>query len=133
MSYREEFFEWVNRQPVYQAMITTAKENALELVNCWLNNEKAYFHYARASGRSFVIRCAVEFCWHIKNNKIELLEKALSLACREVSILEELRRRKKEPENEEDALIEEFKLKAMEELVDEKNTKQRVYINKRRV
>ena len=77
MNYREEFFKWVNKQPVYQVMSLEGKEKSLAIVNCWLNNQNAYFHYARACGKDFVIRCAVDFCWKIKNDKIKVLEKAL--------------------------------------------------------
>ena len=87
-SYREQFFEWVNKQPVYQDMTLQTKEMILTLVNCWLNNNQAYFHYARLNGKEFAKKCAVDFCWFIKNqtiadlqHKLELAEKALELAC----------------------------------------------------
>lgn len=51
-----------------------------------------------------------------KDNQIQILEKALELACREVSILEELRRRQALPENSQESLISEFKTQAIKEL-----------------
>ena len=88
-SYREQFFEWVNKQPVYQDMTLQTKEMILTLVNCWLNNNQAYFHYARLNGKGFAKRCAIDFCWFIKNqtiadlqHRLEVAEKALyNLAC----------------------------------------------------
>ena len=90
-SYREQFFEWVNKQPVYQDMTLQTKEMTLNLVDCWLNNNQAYMHYARLNGKEFAKRCAVDFCWFIKNqtiadlqHKLEVAEKALELACEEL-------------------------------------------------
>ena len=90
-SYREQFFEWVNKQPVYQDMTLQTKEMILTLVNCWLNNNQAYFHYARLNGKEFAKKCAVDFCWFIKNqtiaglqHRLEVAEKALELACEEL-------------------------------------------------
>ena len=87
-SYREQFFEWVNKQPVYQDMTLQTKEMTLNLVDCWLNNNQAYMHYARLNGKEFAKRCAVDFCWFIKNqtiadlqHRLEVAEKALELAC----------------------------------------------------
>lgn len=87
-SYREQFFEWVNKQPVYQDMTLQTKEMSLALVDCWLNNNQAYFHYARLNGKEFAKKCAVDFCWFIKNqtiadlqHRLEVAEKALELAC----------------------------------------------------
>lgn len=89
-SYREQFFEWVNKQPIYQDMTLQTKEMILTLVDCWLNNNQAYFHYARLNGKEFAKKCAVDFCWFIKNqtiadlqHKLEVAEKALELACNE--------------------------------------------------
>ena len=86
-SYREQFFEWVNKQPVYQDMTLQTKEMTLNLVDCWLNNNQAYMHYARLNGKEFAKRCAVDFCWFIKNqtiadlqHRLEVAEKALELA-----------------------------------------------------
>ena len=91
-SYREQFFEWVNKQPVYQDMTLQTKEMILTLVNCWLNNNQAYFHYARLNGKEFAKKCAVDFCWFIKNqtiadlqHKLEVAEKALELAVNNIS------------------------------------------------
>lgn len=84
-SYREQFFEWVNKQPIYQDMTLQTKEMSLALVDCWLNNNQAYFHYARLSGKDFAKKCAVDFCWFIKNqtiadlqHRLEVSEKALN-------------------------------------------------------
>ncbi len=85
-NYREQFFEWVNKQPVYQDMTLQTKEMTLNLVNCWLNNNQAYFHYARLNGKDFARRCAIDFCWFIKNqtivdlqHRLDVVEKALGL------------------------------------------------------
>lgn len=90
-SYREQFFEWVNKQPVYQDMTLQTKEMTLNLVDCWLNNNQAYVHYARLNGKEFAKRCAIDFCWFIKNqtiadlqHKLEVAEKATKLACKEL-------------------------------------------------
>ncbi len=89
-NYREQFFEWVNKQPVYQDMTLLTKEMTLSLVDCWLNNNQAYFHYARLNGKEFAKRCATDFCWFIKNqtiadlqHRLEVAEIALELACNE--------------------------------------------------
>lgn len=90
-SYREQFFEWVNKQPVYQDMTLQIKEMTLNLVDCWLNNNQAYFHYARLNGKDFAKRCAIDFCWFIKNqtiadlqHRLDVTEKALELACKKL-------------------------------------------------
>ena len=79
-SYREQFFEWVNKQPVYQDMTLQIKEMTLNLVDCWLNNNQAYFHYARLNGKGFAKRCAIDFCWFIKNQTIADLQHRLEVA-----------------------------------------------------
>lgn len=79
-SYREQFFEWVNEQPVYQDMTLQIKEMTLDLVDCWLNNNQAYFHYARLNGKDFAKRCAIDFCWFIKNQTIADLQHRLEVA-----------------------------------------------------
>lgn len=91
-SYREQFFEWVNKQPVYQDMTLQIKEMTLDLVNCWLNNNQPYFHYARLNGKDFAKRCAIDFCWFIKNqtiadlqHRLEVADKALELAVNTIS------------------------------------------------
>lgn len=85
-SYREQFFEWINKQPVYQGMPLQIKETALHLVDCWLNNNQAYVLYARLNGKEFAKMCAADFCWFIKNqtiadlqHRLEVTEKALEL------------------------------------------------------
>ena len=92
-SYRKQFFEWVNKQPVYQDMTLQIKEMTLDFVDCWRNHKQAYIHYARLCGREFAIRCATDFCWFIKNqiisdlqHQLKKTDKALELAC-----IEELR------------------------------------------
>lgn len=90
-SYREQFFEWVNKQPIYQDMTLQTKEMTLNLVDCWLNNNQAYVHYARLNGKEFAKRCAIDFCWFIKNqtisdlqHKLKVAERATKLACKEI-------------------------------------------------
>lgn len=87
-SYREQFFEWVNKQPLYQAMNLQAKEMALHLVDCWLNNDYAYLSNARLDGKDFAKRCAIDFCWFVRNrtisdleHQLKVVDKALELAC----------------------------------------------------
>lgn len=94
-SYREQFFEWVNKQPVYQDMTLQTKAMTLNLVDCWLNNVQAYVHYTRLSGKDFTKKCAVDFCWFIKNqtiadlqHKLKVAEKALELACKYFNAVE---------------------------------------------
>ena len=90
MNYRDDFFEWIDKQPVYQDMTTLLKEQSLELASCWLNNNQAYRHYARLQGRDFAIRCAVDFCWFIKNSKIADLEEKLSEKEEKIKAMETL-------------------------------------------
>ena len=91
-SYREQFFEWVNEQPLYQAMNLRTKEMALHLVDCWLNNSYAYLSNARLDGKDFAKRCAIDFCWFIRNrtisdlrHQLKVAEKALELACDKIA------------------------------------------------
>ena len=77
-SYREQFFEWVDKQPVYQAMTLQTKEMALHLVDCWLNNNYAYLSNTRLDGKDFAKRCAIDFCWFIRNRTISDLEAKLA-------------------------------------------------------
>ena len=80
-SYRKQFFEWVNKQPVYQNMTLQTKEMSLILIECWLNNNnQAYFHCARLYGKEFAKICAIEFCWFIKNKTISDLQHRLKVA-----------------------------------------------------
>lgn len=95
-SYRKQFFEWVNKQPVYQNMTLQTKEISLDLVDCLLNNNQAYIHCARLYGKEFAKICAIDFCWFIKNqtisdlqHRIKVAEIATKLACQRVKKLEE--------------------------------------------
>ena len=92
-SYRKQFFEWVNKQPVYQNMTLQTKEMSLILIECWLNNNQAYFHCARLYGKQFAIRCAIDFCWFIKNQTISDLQHQLKVSAKalELACIEELR------------------------------------------
>lgn len=87
-NYRERFFEWVNKQPVYQDMTLQTKEMVLNLVNCWLNNNQAYFHYARINGKDFAKRCATDFCWFIKDEQIADLQHRLKVSDKALELCE---------------------------------------------
>lgn len=93
-SYRKQFFEWVNKQPFYQNMPLQIKEISLNLVDCWLNNNQVYVCYTRLNGKGFAERCAVDFCWFIKNqtisdlqHRLEVAERTAKLACDELRSL----------------------------------------------
>lgn len=89
-SYREQFFEWVDKQPLYQAMNLQAKEMALHLVDCWLNNNYAYLSNVRLDGKGFAKRCAIDFCWFIRNRTISDLEAKLAESDAEIERFKEI-------------------------------------------
>ena len=76
-SYKEEFKEWFEKQPRYQDVSAGVRNCALILSNCWLNNDRAFFNYARLDGKKTAKVIAVQFCWDMKNKYIKQLEEKL--------------------------------------------------------
>lgn len=73
-SYKEEFNEWFEKQTRYHDIPAGVRNCALMLSNCWLNNDKAFFNYARLDGKKTAKVIAVQFCWDVKNKYIKYLE-----------------------------------------------------------
>lgn len=81
MQYRKEFMEFLRETNFIEIMTHEDIESALIVARGWLNNQKTYFQSARYGQKQFVKFVATQFCWRMKDKQIELLEKALELAC----------------------------------------------------